>query len=1102
MTLEKLLEPLLESEAFQSLLDGPSPRLARADATGHPYVLAALAEAVEAPVMVVAPGPREADHLVRGAAAFLGAERVALFPAWEALPSEGISPGPEVVARRAEAAHRLEGSKGPFLMVTPVAAALQRIVPTLARPPRFVETGDQVAPDALAESLVARGYRRADLVMHRGEFAVRGGIVDVFPGSASRPVRAEFFGDEVERIREFSPATQVTTGPAGRVEIFPVRELLPDEEIRERARAEVPRHKGRPRELLDRIAEGLVFEGMEQAAPLVYDEMPVLADLLPEGSWVSVTSVRRTLERARGIAAESAALAEATGLGRRDPMADPDEALEGRPRADLTEFTEGTDLGISGWEGLPGERLASRAAALAGEGYTVALSAVGRGSLERAREVLGRAGLSDLPSELAIESGLLEGFVFPEGRIAVVGEDDLFGRRRRAHEAPRVTGRPAAAFAEELSPGDFAVHRVHGVGRYVGMVRREIGGSERDYLLLEYAAGDRLYVPAEQLDVVSRYVGGEQPRLHRLGTNDWPRAKARVRRAVRDMAGELVRLYSARMAARGHAFSPDAPWQHELEDAFPYEATRDQLVAAADVKRDMESPKPMDRLICGDVGYGKTEVAVRAAFKSVMDGKQVAILVPTTLLAEQHHVTFSERFAPFPVRVEMLSRFRSRAEQRAILEDVAAGKVDVVIGTHRLLSSDVRFKDLGLLIVDEEQRFGVAHKERLKRLRVNVDVITMTATPIPRTLEMALSGVREMSVVDTPPEDRQSVLTYVGPWDEYVALSAVRRELRRGGQTFWVRPNVRSIDRWAARISSKVPEARVGIAHGQMDEADLEKAMLGFWNGESDVLVCTTIIESGLDVPNANTLVADRADRFGLSQLYQLRGRVGRSAERAFAYLFFPEESRMSEEAHERLAAISRFTALGSGFKVAMRDLEIRGAGNLLGAEQSGHIAAVGFDTYARILAESVADLKGEPLPEEIDIRVDLPVRAFLPVAYVGQESLRLELYRRISSARTDQEVESVRAEAEDRFGPLPPEAVTLLDLARLRIAADVRGITEVVTYRSQVRIKPVGEPGELPDRASHHATTRTLNLDPEPRDMGPGLPAWVRERLEAAVPA
>jgi transcription-repair coupling factor (superfamily II helicase) len=568
------------------------------------------------------------------------------------------------------------------------------------------------------------------------------------------------------------------------------------------------------------------------------------------------------------------------------------------------------------------------------------------------------------------------------------------------------------------------------------------------------------------------------------------------------MAGELVRLYSARMAADGHRFGPDTTWQRELEDAFPHEETRDQLAAIVDVKRSMESPKPMDRLICGDVGYGKTEIAVRAAFKAVMEGKQVAVLVPTTLLAEQHLVTFGERFAPFPVRLEMLSRFLSKAEQRRVIEDVAGGKVDVVIGTHRLLSQDVRFKDLGLLVVDEEQRFGVAHKERLKRLRLNVDVLTMTATPIPRTLEMALSGVRELSVVDTPPEDRQSVLTYVGPFDEDVALGAVRRELRRGGQAFWVRADVRSIDRFAAWLQKKVPEARVAVAHGQMDESRLEKTMLGFWNGEADVLVCTTIIESGLDVPSANTLVVDRADRMGLSQLYQLRGRVGRSAERAFAYLFFPAQSHLSDEAHERLAAISRLTALGSGFQVAMRDLEIRGAGNLLGAEQSGHIAAVGFDTYARLLAESVAELKGQPLAEEREIRIELPVRAFLPVDYLGQESLRLELYRRIASAERDDELEAIVAEAADRFGPLPGEAETLVAVARLRIACRRLGVEEVSTFRGQVRLRPVAVPEgtALPEGATYHSATRTLNLAPEPRDLGPGLPAWVRSNLEAVV--
>jgi transcription-repair coupling factor (superfamily II helicase) len=1098
--MEKLLEPLVESEAFQRVLASSEPRLARAEAPGHPYVAAGLAVAVDGPVLAVAAGPREAESLSSGAEAFLGPDRVALFPAWEALPVEGISPAPETAARRAAAAHRLRRASGPFVVAAPIASVLQRLVPTLGEAdPLTLGEGVEIAPDRLAERLVGLGYVRTDLVAHRGEFAVRGGIVDIFPGTAARPARIEFLGDQVERLRGFSPATQTSTGPLDAIEIHPVRELLPDGDVRELAREAVPGRKGHLRDALARLEDGLFFEGMEQTAPLLFASMPLLRELLPDGAWVLVSQTRRTLDRGREIVREARALAEATGWDGPDAVAEPHAALAGRPRLDLTEFAEGDDLGVAGWGGLAGERLAARAAELSRNGFLLAVTAAGRGSLERALEVLERAGAAP-PTETQ-ESGLVEGFVFPDGGVAVVGEDDLFGRRRR-HEAPKVTGRSAAAFAAELSPADFAVHSVHGVGRYVGMVRRSIGDAERDYLLLEYAAGDKLYVPADQLDVVSRYVGGEQPRLHRLGTNDWPRAKARVRRAVRDMAGELVRLYSARMAATGHAFGPDTPWQGELEDAFPHEETRDQFAAIVDVKRSMEAPKPMDRLICGDVGYGKTEIAVRAAFKAVMDGKQVAVLVPTTLLAEQHSVTFGERYAPFPVRVEMLSRFLPRKEQQRVIADVAEGKVDVVIGTHRLLSPDVRFKDLGLLVIDEEQRFGVAHKERLKRLRVNVDVLTMTATPIPRTLEMALSGVRELSVVDTPPEDRQPVLTYVGPYEEGVALGAVRRELRRGGQVFWVRADVRSIDRFAAWLQDQVPEARVMVAHGQMDEARLEKAMLGFWNAESDVLVCTTIIESGLDVPTANTLVVDRAERMGLSQLYQLRGRVGRSAERAFAYLFFPPQAHLSDEAHERLAAISRLTALGSGFQVAMRDLEIRGAGNLLGAEQSGHIAAVGFDTYARLLAESVAELKGEPLPEEKEIRIDLPVRAFLPVDYLGQESLRLELYRRIASAGSDEELDQARAEAEDRFGPLPPEAVTLVELARLRIECQRLGVDEVGTFRRQVRLRPLDLPAGavLPEGATYHPTTKTLNLAPEPREMGPGLPGWVRTLLRAAA--
>jgi transcription-repair coupling factor (superfamily II helicase) len=606
--------------------------------------------------------------------------------------------------------------------------------------------------------------------------------------------------------------------------------------------------------------------------------------------------------------------------------------------------------------------------------------------------------------------------------------------------------------------------------------------------------------------MVARYLGGDAPRLHRLGGSDWARATTKVKRAVRDMAGELVRLYSVRMSVPGHAFGPDTPWQHELEDAFPHEETGDQLTAIDEVKADMRLPKPMDRLICGDVGFGKTEIAVRAAFKAVMDGKQVAVLVPTTLLAEQHFITFSERFAPFPVTVAMLSRFVAPPEQKRILADVAAGKVDVVVGTHRLISSDVAFNDLGLLVVDEEQRFGVSHKERLKTLRAHVDVLTMTATPIPRTLEMALTGIRDMSTVDTPPEDRQPVLTYVGSYDEGLALGAVRRELLREGQVFWVHNRVATIDRQAAWLQRELPDARIVVAHGQMDEDQLERQMIRFWDREADVLVSTTIIESGLDVPNANTLVVDRADLLGLAQLYQLRGRVGRSAERAFAYFFFPPQREMTEEAHERLATIAKHQALGSGFQIALRDLEIRGAGNLLGAEQHGHIAAVGFDTYCRILQESVAELKGEPVQEERELRIELPVKAFVPPGWVAQEALRLDLYRRISTAGDHDRLAEVRAETEDRYGALPVEVQTLFAIASLRITAARLGAEEISTYREQVRIRPVAiadalllDLGERVPGATFHAERRTLNLVPE-RVFGVDLVRWIEARLVEAA--
>lgn len=1108
--LDRILEEAAAADPFQRVLAAPgAERVAHAPAAGHGFAAAVLARELDSPVLALAHEPRAADVLASGASVFLGRERVVRFPAWESLPYEGISPGAQVAGARARAAHGLRQAQGPLVVVAPVLAALQGLAPDLGtHEPLALAPGTTLGPGGLADRLVAMGYARADVVEHRGEFAIRGGIVDLFPSTARRPARLEYFGDEVESLREFAPATQLSTGKLDRVEVYPCRELVVSDEVRRRADAALPLYRGQYRAALERLSGGLAFEGMEQAIPLIYQDLPFLADLLPSGSWVLLSQARRTADRARQIVEEADALAEASGWPGPRVLRDLDAALDARQRVELTEFSEShaIDLGVRMWE-QPGrvDPMAERIRSMQRDDASVVLAAEGRGSLERSREVLVSKGLTDV-GQISVEADVEEGFWFqPDGagapRLAVVTEEDLFGRRRHTRVAPRLARRRSEAVAVELEPGDLAVHQVHGVGRYVGMVRRAVAGAERDYLLLEYAEGDKLYVPSDQVGIVAKYVGGEAPRIHRLGSSDWVRAKSRVRRAVRDMAGELVRLYSIRMSAPGHAYGPDSPWQAELEDAFPYEETRDQLAAALEVKRDMELPRPMDRLICGDVGYGKTEIAIRAAFKSVMDGKQVAVLVPTTLLAEQHYVTFSERYAPFPVKVAMLSRFVAPKEQGRILEDAAAGSIDVVIGTHRLLSQDVKFKDLGLLVVDEEQRFGVVHKERLKRLRTSVDVLTMTATPIPRTLEMALSGIREMSVVDTPPEDRQPVLTYVGPFDEDMALAAVRRELLRGGQVFWVHNRVETIERAAGHLRQKLPDARIVVAHGQMDEERLEKKMIEFWDRGADVLVCTTIIESGLDVPSANTLVVERADRLGLAQLYQLRGRVGRSAERAFGYLFFPIQAQLTEEAHERLAAISRFTALGSGFHIAMRDLEIRGAGNLLGAEQHGHIAAVGFDTYLRLLAESVAEMKGEPIPEEKDVRIDLPVKAFIPAEWVGQEALRLELYRRIATAKDHDDLEAIRAEAEDRFGALPHPVRALFAVASLKLTCLAAGVDEITTFRNQIRIRPVDEARGLESAAdvsgaTYHRATKTLNLTLPTIMTGEELSGFVKEAL------
>ena len=1103
MGLRDALEALIGSEPFERLLlERARPVLAHTE-IAEEAVIAALAIALDSPVMAVAAGPREAESLCAGVEAYLGAEGVTLLPAWEALPYEGISPAPEIAARRANAVARLREARGPFVLVAPVLAALQRLIPTLGAEPvvELVVEGE-LPPDALAGRLVDLGYTRADVVEHRGEFAVRGGVVDVFPGVARRPVRLEYLGDQIESMREFAPSSQLSTQPIARVEVSAVRELIADDALRERAGAKALLYSDRLAEGLQRLADGLHPEGVESLAPLLFDHMPSPAELLPTGAWVVVSQAERTGDRARQAYDEAAALADAIGWPGPPALLSLDEAMGDRVQLRLSSFTQGIDLGLSKWGSAQGNatELAARLEELDRRGFRLNLSARGHDSLERVKEIVGETKVE------TVESSLQDGFVFSAGKLAVATEEDLFGSRRHTRTPPRFTRRRTESIADELELGDYAVHRIHGVGRYAGITHRELAGAERDYIVLEYASGDRLFVPSDQVGMVARYLGGDTPRVHRLGGSDWARTTAKVKRAVRDMAGELVRLYSVRMSVPGHAFGPDTPWQAELEDAFAFVETGDQLTAIEEVKQDMESSKPMDRLVCGDVGFGKTEIALRATFKAVMDGKQVAVLVPTTLLAEQHFITFSERFAPFPVTVRMLSRFVSQADQSRVVADLAAGKVDVVIGTHRLIGKDVRFKDLGLLVVDEEQRFGVSHKEELKKLRAHVDVLTMTATPIPRTLEMALTGIREMSTVDTPPEDRQPVLTYVGSYDEGLALGAVRRELLREGQVFWVHNRVATIDRLAAWLHEQLPEARIVIAHGQMDEADLEKQMMRFWDREADILVCSTIIESGLDVPNANTLVIDAAHLLGLAQLYQLRGRVGRSTERAFAYFFFPPQREMTEEAHERLGTIAKYQALGSGFQIALRDLEIRGAGNVLGAEQHGHIAAVGFDTYARILAESVAEMKGEEIAPEKELRIDLPIKAFVPPGWIAQEALRLELYRRISLAADHTTLAQIRDETVDRYGSLPDQVQTLFAIASLRVTGVRLGVQEITTYREQVRLSPVDIPEalllDLADRvwkATYHAEKRTLNLVPE-RVFGLDLVRWVEAWLREAI--
>ncbi|MCP3996051.1 MAG: transcription-repair coupling factor [bacterium] len=1071
-----------------------------------------MATHLDRPLFAVVPGERAAEELYDDVALFT--DTVWQMPAWGTLPFEHVSPNQVTMAHRAEALFQLQNGAPGTIIVASVRAATQRLSPSTFDP-IVIEGGSDHGFERLVAELTVHGYHRTDRVEARGEYAVRGGIIDIFPAQGNTAYRVEFWGDEVDEIRTFTVGSQRSVDAVRSIDVFPARELRPDPVVREKAE-ELRAQQPWAEETWDRIAAGLTFQGIESWLPWMADERSAL-DLETNRYTVVFDPVRaqaRSEELRKEEADLAATLAPTWGSGAPEPDDHPVLFLP---------FTEGPFVEAPPAAAGPGDEIVemrgldatagdadSIAGALAhwqGRGVEIVVAMDGVGAAQRISRLLAEAGHA-LPVREAltkVESAVLgdgihHGFVAPQLGIGIVGEREIAGRRR-AHRRSRQAKieDPGEAY-RDLSSGDYVVHHHHGIGRFEGLVHREMAGVERDYLLIRFHGEDRIYVPTDQLAAVVRYTGGETPRLSRMGGADWAKTRTKVRKAVAVVAEAVVELHRRRAAATGHAFTPDTPWQAEFESAFPFEETRDQITAIADVKADMEADAPMDRLIFGDVGFGKTEVALRGAFKAVQSGKQVALLVPTTLLAQQHFSTLEERFAPYPIRVASLSRFLTAAQQREVVRDLGTGSVDVVVGTHRLLSEDVEFRDLGLLIIDEEQRFGVAAKDKLKALRTSIDVLTLTATPIPRTLEMALTGIREVSHIRTAPEDRHPILTYVGPLDVRAVSAAIRREMLREGQVFYVHNRVQSIDHAVARLKELVPDARFAVAHGQMSEGVLEQVMFDFWNGDYDVLVATTIIESGLDLPQVNTLLVERADRLGLAQLYQLRGRVGRSNQRAYAYLFHPREQTLSESSYRRLEAIGEYSDLGSGFELAMRDLEIRGAGSILGETQAGHISAVGFDLYVELVSDAVTKLKGESLPERPpEIRIDLPVDAHLPEHYVDSANERLEAYRRMAAAITGTQVADVAAEWRDRFGELPAEAKALVDVALLRVEALRIGLTEVVKAHNEVRLGPVAlKPSQEVrlDRLAPRSVVRgpTVFLPAPRRDLVQSLIEFVRK--------
>ena len=1100
----------------------------------RPWAIGTLAH--HAPVLVVTATGREAEDLTAELAAMLG-QKVGYFPAWETLPHERLSPGADIIGKRAQILHQLEQGRLDVVVTAARGYSQPLLEKVMGREPVILREEGEYELEDIVRALEFRAYSRVDMVAKRGEFAVRGGIIDIFPTTLDYPVRVEFWGDEVTDIRQFSIADQRTIPEieVGSVEVFPARELPITEDIAKRGDALATKHPGNAAlvELLSKVGQRIPAEGMEALLPVLSDaKMAPLASFMPEGTHVVLIAPEKIRTRIADLESTDAEFMaagwEAAAMGADGPLATKGldteassyrsyESLEvSCEKAGLPQWTfaptgmfiadEADTLPLD-FEPGPAPRgdikeidaMMAQLLAHTQAGGRAAFIAPAQGAIKRMVERFAEKGIptkvatpgwQPSPGEVTLYQALSHaGLVFPKVRkhtdaaalpLVVVTETDLTGnrvgdiagaKRRPAKRRNRVD--PLA-----LKQGDFVVHETHGIGKFLKMAERTIQSgdesSRREYIVLEYAPSkrgqpaDQLWVPMDSLDMLSKYTGGESPHLSKMGGSDWKNTKKKARAAVREIAGELVELYAKRQAAPGHQFPPDTPWQMEMEDNFPYVETEDQMMAIDAVKHDMESQVPMDRVIVGDVGYGKTEVAVRAAFKAVQDGKQVAVLVPTTLLAQQHYDTFAERMGGFPVEIRVLSRFTSTKDSKEIIKQLATGEVDVVIGTHRLLQTGVHWKNLGLIVVDEEQRFGVEHKEHIKALKASVDVLTMSATPIPRTLEMSMAGIREMSTILTPPEDRHPVLTYVGAYEDKQVAAAIRRELLRDGQTFFIHNKVSDIEKKARELRDLVPEARVVVAHGQMNEELLEKTVQGFWDREYDVLVCTTIVETGLDISNANTLIVENAHHMGLSQLHQLRGRVGRSRERGYAYFLYPKGATLTETSYDRLATIAQNNDLGAGMAVAMKDLEMRGAGNVLGAQQSGHIAGVGFDLYVRLVSEAVDAFKalarGE-MPKATDngpkeIRIDLPVDAHIPESYINSERLRLEVYRKLAASQDEKDLRLAVEEMEDRYGPVPEEVARLLAVARLRHQARAAGVTDITVQGTRIKIHPV----DLPD--------------------------------------